>query len=193
LGTGPVLAYVGRIQPLKGVDIAISTLAIILESHPDAMLVIVGGPSGPRGNEEIKRLRKLVTELGVGARIKFVGPLPHGLLPDLYRSADVVLVPSRTESFGLVAAEAQACGVPVVAGRTGGLVFVVDDGVSGFLVDGEDPALYAKRVEELLTDEGLARQIAAGASEWAKRFSWDGTVRRYLELYRDVLPREKNR
>jgi D-inositol-3-phosphate glycosyltransferase len=192
LGTGPVLAYVGRIQPLKGVDIAISTLASVLTGHPDAVLVVVGGPSGPRGGGEVERLRQLVADLGVGGRVKFLGPLPHGLLPDLYRAADVVLVPSRTESFGLVAAEAQACGVPVVAARVGGLVYVVEDGLGGYLVDGEDPALYAKKVDELLDDPDLAKKMGAAASEWAKRFSWDATVRRYLELYRDVLPREKN-
>ena len=192
LGRNPVMAYVGRIQPLKGVDIAISTLALVHDTHPDTTLLVVGGPSGPQGESEIRRLRQLVLDLGVGARVRFVGPLPHGLLPDLYRSADVVLVPSRTESFGLVAAEAQACGVPVVASSAGGLVYVIDDGVSGFLIDGANPELYAERVVALLDDPGLAAKIGHAASDWAKRFSWEGTVRRYLELYRDVLPREKN-
>lgn len=192
LGVGPVIAYVGRIQPLKGVDIAISTLALVHETHPDTTLLVVGGPSGPQGEGEIGRLRQLASDLGVRGRVKFVGPLPHGLLPDLYRSADVVLVPSRTESFGLVAAEAQACGVPVAASRVGGLVYVVDDGVSGFLIEGANPEWYAERVVALLDDPELADKIGQAASDWAKRFSWDATVRRYLELYRDVLPREKN-
>ncbi|MGI8518841.1 MAG: glycosyltransferase [Acidimicrobiia bacterium] len=191
LGTGPVLAFVGRIQPLKGVDVAIATLALVHETHPDTTLMVVGGPSGPQGESEMSRLRQQVADLGVGGRVKFVGPLPHGLLPDLYRAADVVLVPSRAESFGLVAAEAQACGVPVVASRVGGLVYVVDDGVGGFLIDGENPELYAKRVGELLDDRDLAAQMGRAATDWAKRFSWERTVRRYLELYRDVLPREK--
>lgn len=192
LGTAPVLAFVGRIQPLKGVDIALATLALVHNTHPDATLVVVGGPSGPRGESEMIRLRQQVQILGIGGRVRFVGPLPHGLLPDLYRAADVVLVPSRAESFGLVAAEAQACGIPVVASKAGGLVYVIDDGVGGFLIEGEDPESYAKRVVELLDDPELAREMGSAGSDWAKRFSWDGTVRRYLELYRDVLPREKN-
>ncbi|CAN5172088.1 D-inositol-3-phosphate glycosyltransferase [soil metagenome] len=192
LGSGPVLAFVGRIQPLKGVDVALASLPLVHQRYPDATLLIVGGSSGPRGEAELQKLRHQVHDLGVGARVKFVGPLPHGLLPDLYRAADVVLVPSRSESFGLVAVEAQACGIPVVASNAGGFAYVVDDGVTGFLVAGHDPELYADRVVALLDDPALAEKMGTAAVQWAKRFSWDGTVRRYLELYRDVIPRENN-
>ena len=115
------------------------------------------------------------------------GPLPHGLLADFYRAADVVAVPSRAESFGLVAAEAQACGTPVVAAKVGGLVYVVDDGVTGVLVDGWNPADYAEVLDRLLSDDGLRKKMGEAAVIWAKRFSWDATVRRYLELYKGVL------
>ncbi|MEX0945752.1 MAG: glycosyltransferase, partial [Acidimicrobiia bacterium] len=100
---------------------------------------------------------------------------------------DVVVVPSRAESFGLVAAEAQACGTPVVGARIGGLIDVVDDGSTGFLIDGWDPADHAEAVLRLLDDPELAAKMGAAAVVWSRRFSWDATVRRYLELYKGVL------
>ncbi len=100
-----------------------------------------------------------------------------------------MVVPSRAESFGLVAAEAQACGTPVVAAKVGGLVYVVDDGVTGILVDGWNPADYAEVLDRLLSDDGLRKKMSEAAVVWAKRFSWDATVRRYLELYKGVLIR----
>ena len=187
LGPGPVILFVGRIQPLKGVDVLLEAFARTDRLHPEATLLIVGGPSGPKGPQELAALRHRALALGVMGRVRFYGPLPHGLLPDLYRAADVLAVPSRAESFGLVAAEAQACGTPVVAAKVGGLVYVVDDGVTGVLVDGWDPADYAEVLDRLLSDEGLRKKMGEAAVVWAKRFSWDATVRRYLELYKGVL------
>lgn len=187
LGIGPVVLFVGRIQPLKGVDVTVEGMAAIVERHPDAVLMVVGGPSGPRGQAEMMALRKRAVELGLAGKIRFVGPVPHGLVPDLYRAADVVVVPSRAESFGLVAAEAQACGTPVVGARIGGLIDVVDDGSTGFLIDGWDPADHAEAVLRLLDDPELAAKMGADAVVWSRRFSWDATVRRYLELYKGVL------
>ncbi|MDQ3757723.1 MAG: glycosyltransferase, partial [Actinomycetota bacterium] len=117
---GPVLLFVGRIQPLKGLDVAVRTLAR-LDAHDDALLVVVGGPSGLQGTAEIDRVRALAHQLGVADRILWVPPQPHELLSTYYRAADVCLVPSRSESFGLVALEAAACGTPVVAAAVGGL------------------------------------------------------------------------
>ena len=187
LGEGPILLFVGRIQPLKGVDVAIATLDLVQARHPEATLVIVGGPSGASGAAELHRLRQLAMARGVGSRVRFVNPLPHGLLADVYRAADLLLVPSRSESFGLVAAEAQACGIPVVAARTGGLIYVVDDGTSGILVDGWEPADYAEAALRLIEDPELKAKMGRAATDWAKRFSWEDTVKRYLELYRGVL------
>lgn len=187
LGPGPVVLFVGRIQPLKGVDLLVEAFARIEKIHPEATLLVVGGPSGPKGHSELVALRHRAFVLGVLSRLKFYGPLPHGLLADLYRAADVVVVPSRTESFGLVAAEAQACGTPVVAAKIGGLVYVVDDGVTGLLVDGWNPADYAEALDRLLSDNGLRNKMSEAAVVWARRFSWDATVRRYLELYKGVL------
>jgi len=187
VGPGPVVLFVGRIQPTKGPDVVVEAMPFIVERHPDTTLVVVGGPSGPQGDKELASLRRRSVEMDLASRVRFLGPVPHGLVPDLYRAADVVVVPSRSESFGLVAAEAQACGTPVVASRIGGLIDVVDDGVTGILVDGWEPADHAGAVLRLLDDPELAAKMGSAAVHWSRRFSWDATVRRYLELYRGVL------
>ncbi len=187
VGPGPVLLFVGRIQPTKGPDIAVEMMQAVVKRYPDATLVVVGGPSGPRGDSELVRLRRRSVEIGLASRVRFLGPVPHGLVPDLYRAADVVVVPSRAESFGLVAAEAQACGRPVVAARIGGLIDVIDDGSTGILVSGWNAGDHARAVLRLLDDPELATKMGTGGVRWSRRFSWDATVRRYLELYRGVL------
>src|SRR5204863_3657069 len=140
--------FVGRIQPLKGVDVAVEALASL--RRRDAVLVVVGGPSGVEGEGEAERARDLAEELGVADRIRWVPPQPHHLLSTYYRAADVCLVPSRSESFGLVALEAAACGTPVVAAAVGGLRTLVDHGTTGYLVDDRDPRVFASYVERLL-------------------------------------------
>jgi D-inositol-3-phosphate glycosyltransferase len=113
--------------------------------------------------------------------------VPHRDLPAYYRAADILVVPSRSESFGLVAAEAQACGLPVVAAAVGGLAHAVADGVSGILVDGWDPADWAAALRRVVTDPALASRLSAGAREQAERFSWPATADRLLELYSGLL------
>jgi D-inositol-3-phosphate glycosyltransferase len=117
-----------------------------------------------------------------------VPPQPQAELADYYAAADVVLVPSRSESFGLVALEAQACGTPVVAARVGGLRYVVEDRRTGFLVEGHDPGDHAARVLEVLTDAELQRGLGARGAERALRFTWDATADAVLGVYREVLP-----
>ncbi|MEO5964324.1 MAG: glycosyltransferase, partial [Candidatus Limnocylindrales bacterium] len=141
LGAGPALLFAGRIQPLKGADLAVQALAELADS--DAVLLVVGGPSGPDGDLELDRLHELTEKLGLADRVRFVPPQAHSELARYYRAVDVCLVPSHSESFGLVALEAAACGTPVVAAAVGGLQSLVDDGVTGFLVDSRDPADYA--------------------------------------------------
>ena len=141
----PVLLFVGRIQPLKAPDVAIRALAE-LTAHRDA-----AARHRRRGQRRRRRRRgaspdALAAELGVADRVRFVAPQPHHILSSYYRAADVVIVPSRSESFGLVALEAAACGIPVVASAVGGLLNIVHDGVTGLLVDGRDPDRYARAI-----------------------------------------------
>jgi D-inositol-3-phosphate glycosyltransferase len=185
--SAPLLLFVGRIQPLKGADVAIRTLARL--DHPEARLVVVGGPSGPDGDIELHRVHDLVDELGLRHRVRFVDPRPHEELTNYYRAADVCLVPSRSESFGLVALEAAACGTPVVAAAVGGLATLVVPGITGFLVEGRDPGDYAAYVAKLLDDPGLAALVGAQASALARRYRWSIAAGRLRRLYADLTAR----
>lgn len=182
----PLLVFAGRIQPLKGVDIAVSTLAHL--DH-DARLVIIGGASGPAGEAELARIRHLIAAEGLEQRVTFVAPCPHHVLSTYYRAADVVLVPSRSESFGLVALEAAACGTPVVAADVGGLRTLVDDGRTGFLIGGRDPALYAGAVARILDDPTLAARLSRRAVETAARYTWSSMARRLRRIYAELACR----
>ena len=180
---GPILLFAGRIQPLKGVDVAIETLQVVRESHPLARLVVVGGPSGGDGEAEMAHLAQLAVHRGLGSDVVFRPPEAHDTLADFYRAADALLMPSRSESFGLVAAEAQAAGLPVVAANVGGLAYAVADGVSGVLVDGYDPGTWAAAVNRVIDESGA---FSEGAASHSERFSWDATADRLLELYSGI-------
>jgi D-inositol-3-phosphate glycosyltransferase len=188
LGPGPVLLFVGRIQPLKGLDVAVRALAELDRS--DATLVVVGGPSGPQGDQERARVGALGDELGVAGRIRWVDPQPHHLLSTWYRAADMCLVPSRSESFGLVALEAAACGTPVVAAAVGGLRSIVEHGRTGFLVEGRDPAVFAAYIDEILDAPDVAAAMSAAAAERAASFTWSTTAARLRRLYADLVVRQ---
>ncbi len=183
LAEEPIVLFVGRIQPLKGIDIAIEAVSKLEDAH----LVAVGGPSGPAGHTEAQRARDLVDQLGFTNRCHFVPPQPHYQLAEFYRAADILLVPSRSESFGLVAAEAQACGLPVVAARTGGLPHVVSQGESGILIDGWNPADYTDAIQRILDDRDLEMRLSTGAVRYSERFSWPATAERLLELYAGII------
>lgn len=187
IGDAPLVAFVGRVQPLKGVDVALGAFDLVARQLPDATLLVVGGPSGPDGEAEMAALR-VRADAGAG-RVVFTDPLPHRTLAEVYRAANVLHVPSRSESFGLVAVEAQACGTPVVASRVGGLIYSVDDGVSGVLVDGWDSADHAAALMSILSDDERAAMLSKQAVDWAGNFSWDNTVDRFLQLYAGVAPR----
>jgi D-inositol-3-phosphate glycosyltransferase len=189
LGVDPqrrLLLYVGRIQRLKGADLAVRTLA---QLAGDVSLIVVGGPSGNDGEAEMVALRGLVAELGLEDRVRFVPPQPHDRLVTYYQAADVCLVPSRTESFGLVALEAAACGTPVVAADVGGLRSVVDDGRTGFLVDGRAAVDYAAPVDVLLSDAELARAMGTSALARSGRYLWSIAAARLRRLYGDLATR----
>jgi D-inositol-3-phosphate glycosyltransferase len=182
LGAGPVLLFVGRIQPLKSADLAVRALAAVQDRR--AQLVVVGGPSGPDGVGEVRALHELVAELGLEHRVRFVAPQPHDQLVEYYRAADVCVVPSRTESFGLVALEAAACGTPVVAANVGGLRMLVDDGITGFLVDERDPAAYASCIDRVLADD--CRELGARAYARSTRYRWSIAAARLRRHYDDL-------
>ena len=183
---GPMLLFVGRIQPLKGLDVAVRTLAL---ARPDAFLVVVGGPSGPQGQAEIDRIHALADDLGVADRVRWLPPQPHELLSTFYRAADVCLVPSRSESFGLVALEAAACGTPVVAAAVGGLRTLVEDGETGYLIEGRDPEAYAARVNRLLDAPLIAAEMGTAAAERARGYTWSVAAARLRRLYGELTAR----
>jgi D-inositol-3-phosphate glycosyltransferase len=185
--SGPMLLFVGRIQPLKGLDVAVGALAALDDER--AQLAVVGGPSGPDGPAELASVLELAVDLGVRERIRFVPPQPHHLLSSWYRAADVVLVPSRSESFGLVALEAAACGRPVVASDVGGLRTIVESGRTGFLVGGRAPEPYAAKVALLLDQPELAAELGRAAAARAAGFTWSTAAARLRRVYADVAAR----
>jgi D-inositol-3-phosphate glycosyltransferase len=179
----PVLLFVGRIQPLKGLDVAIGALA---ELPRPARLLVVGGPSGEQGDATLAAAVALADALGVADRITWVPPQPHHRLSTYYRAADVCLVPSRSESFGLVALEAAACGTPVVAAAVGGLRSLVEHGVTGLLVDDRTPTAFAQAVGGLLDAPALAARMGAAGAVGARRYTWSTTAARLRRIYGDL-------
>jgi D-inositol-3-phosphate glycosyltransferase len=183
-----VLLFVGRIQRLKGIDLAIRAMDQLLPvlDRP-ADLLIVGGASGPGGNGEVDRLKDLAHALDVSETLRFTGPQPHDRLVDYYRAADVHLVSSYSESFGLTALEAHACGTPVVGTAVGGLSHIVGDGSSGFLVGSRDPAEFAARLKTLLADGELQDDFSRRAYARSLSYSWDSTADEFVDLYECLL------
>jgi D-inositol-3-phosphate glycosyltransferase len=181
--SGPIVAFVGRIQPLKAPDILISALPHL---RSGATVVICGGPSGS-GLERPTALIELAASLGVADRVLFLPPQTGDDLVELYRRAEAVAVPSYNESFGLVALEAQACGTPVVAASVGGLRTAVRDGYSGVLVDGHDPAVWARALRQLVTAPRRLAALSEGARRHASAFGWSATVERLASVYTGAM------
>ncbi len=185
-----MLAFVGRIQPHKGPEVLIRAVAEMLKHTPvlrsKLKTIIMGGASG-NGSQEPERLRSIAHFLGVSDVIEFMPPVPHEELSDWYRASDLVCVPSYSESFGLVALEAQACGTPVVATAIGGLRTAVADGISGSLVDGHDPRAWSAVISRLLMEPERRLLLSMGAVEHASHFGWDATARGTLDVYDRVL------
>ena len=183
-----VVLFVGRIQPLKAPDILIRAIAALLSNRPDLRsrmrVVVCGGPSGT-GLDRPDSLVELSTELGIRDRIDFRAPSSRTDLADLYRAADVTVVPSFSESFGLVAIESQACATPVIAAAVGGLPTAV--GAGGILIPGHDPADFARAIERVVTDPDLRADLAVNARTHAQDFGWEATTEGLLATYRAAL------
>jgi D-inositol-3-phosphate glycosyltransferase len=177
-----VLLFVGRIQRLKGLEVLLRAFALL----PDVKgrVVIVGGQKGTHESREIARLQHLAGRLGIAERCHFVGAVPHSELPRFYSAADLTVMPSSYESFGLVAVESLACGTPVVATRVGGLTSIVRDGETGVLVPWRDPALFASALRSAL---GARERLAATARDSVMQYGWDRIADAHLALYGDVL------
>lgn len=185
------LLFVGRIQRLKGLELAIESLAELKGSlDREVELVIVGGPSGSSGEAEVERLRELAGSLDVLEDIRSVGPQPHARLPLFYRAADALVMCSYSESFGLAALEAHACGTPVVATAVGGLGHIIDDENTGFLVTSRDAIAFACPLRKLLSDRELARSMSTAAAARSADFSWDVTADAFMDLYECVVREE---
>jgi D-inositol-3-phosphate glycosyltransferase len=184
-----VLAFIGRIQPLKGPDVLLRAAAEMMRRAPELReklrVLVVGGPSGT-GLAEPTSLQQLAAELEILPQVVFAPPQGGSALAEVYRAADVVAVPSYSESFGLVALEAQACGTPVVAAGVGGLPVAVADGVSGQLVDGHHPVDWADALSAVALHPRRREELAAGAAPHARRFSWERTTEALLRVYAEA-------
>jgi D-inositol-3-phosphate glycosyltransferase len=183
-------------EPLKGMDCLIRALALLQQRQPawrdQLRVLLIGGGSEEQPdqwNSEQRRLAALRDELDVTDAVSFIGAQPQQMLPDYYAATDVVAVPSHYESFGLVALEALACATPVVASDVGGLSSTIEDGRSGFLVPPDNPPALAARLERVLTDDDLRRQIQQAAYQRALYYGWDSIAPRMALLYDDLIRR----
>jgi D-inositol-3-phosphate glycosyltransferase len=189
-----VVSFVGRIQPHKGPEVLIRATSELVKHSPllrkRLIVNIIGGASGAN-TEEVDRLKELATWLGIDDVVRFAPPAPRADLANWYRAADLVIVPSYSESFGLVALEAQACGTPVVATAVGGLRTAVADGISGVLVDGHDPKAWSSVIARLLQEPQRRVLLSMGAIEHASHFGWDATARGTLDIYDQVITQSR--
>lgn len=189
-----LLLFVGRIEPLKGIDTLIRALALLRQNgameHECYSLAIIGGePDAPPEDmsAEMTRLQALCRELGLDDLVVFLGKRGQDTLPYYYSAAEILIMPSHYESFGMVALEAMACGTPVVASQVGGLAFLVQDGITGYMVPGGDPETLAKTLEKLLKNPVLRDQLGKQAAEYAKFYSWDKIALRVKTVYEEML------
>jgi D-inositol-3-phosphate glycosyltransferase len=188
-----MVLFVGRVEPLKGIDGLLKAIAVLKSQDPSltaslCLAVIGGSPAdGEDAATEMGRLREIRRDLQIEDTVTFLGQKAQDTLPYYYSAAEVVVVPSHYESFGLVALEAMACGTPVVASETGGLVFLVRDGETGFHVPTGDPEALAERLRQLLTDEVLRHRLGQQAAEYARRYAWPIVADQVIDLYQSTL------
>jgi len=186
------ILFVGRIEPLKAVDNLLQAIAIVLEKRPQwrgllCVPIIGGDPDQRHENDEMKRLLALCQELGIGDVVTFLGARGQDSLADYYSAAEILVMPSDYESFGMVALEAMACGTPVIASDVGGLAYLVQHGRTGYRVPARDPAALAERILLLLANEGLRRTVGYRASCWAEAYAWTHIAAKIESVYAGLL------
>ncbi|MER7000181.1 D-inositol-3-phosphate glycosyltransferase [Streptomyces sp. NPDC000410] len=188
--------FAGRIQPLKAPDVLLRAVARLLDEDPSLrsriVVPVVGGPSGS-GLAKPEGLQKLAARLGIADVVRFRPPVTQARLADWFRAASVLVMPSHSESFGLVAVEAQATGTPVVAARVGGLPVAVRDGHTGILVPGHDPADYARALRRFVDDPGLTDRMGAAAAVHARGFGWDTAASATADVYTAAMHEHRRR
>ena len=189
-----MLLFVGRIEPLKGIDTLIRSIAQmrksdVLSTCPHYLYIIGGDPDEKNEDihNEINRLRSLCQQLGVGDLIIFSGKKNQDTLQYYYSAAEIVVMPSNYESFGMVALEAMACGTPVIATQVGGLQHLVKDGVTGFTIPHNDPDALEQKISQLICNPGLREQLKDNCVEYARTYSWDVITSRIISLYHSIL------
>jgi D-inositol-3-phosphate glycosyltransferase len=190
LPEGRLLLFVGRIERLKGIDTLLEATSLLLAraGYEDLRVLIVGGDlESTADNPEQQRVRQLARDLGVAGRVDFLGAQSQAELAYFYAAADLTIMPSHYESFGMVALESMACGTPVVASRVGGLALLVKDGETGILVPEEAPATLAMQTHAILQDDAERRAMGARAAAYAKDFAWGRIADRIVDLYDDLI------
>jgi D-inositol-3-phosphate glycosyltransferase len=192
-----MILFVGRIEPLKGVDTLIRAVAHmhetgVLEKYPHYLSIIGGDPeaSPEKMNQEMVRLQRLCREMGIGDMVVFHGKRGQDALPYYYSAASMLVVPSHYESFGMVALEAMACGTPVVASQVGGLAFLVQDGVTGFVVPDGEPDVLGDRLTRLISDPALRERMGQQAAEYARAYAWEKIADQVIRVYQKVLEKQ---
>lgn len=188
-----MIMFAGRIEPLKGIDTLLLAIALIQRYSPDAIknvvVAIIGGdPWSDNPDDEMARLRELRHQLGVSDIVTFLGAMDQDLLPNYYAAAEMVIMPSHYESFGMVALESMAVGTPVIASEVGGLAFLVQDGLNGFLVPSRDPEALAERIFTLLEDKACRESLGQQAFRDAQKYAWPNIVDRVRQVYRNLSP-----
>jgi D-inositol-3-phosphate glycosyltransferase len=185
-----IVLYVGRIEPLKGIDTLLEAMALVAPDIPcwqeDLAVIIIGGAPGAgidKVSAELARLERLRADLGIEELVTFQGAKDQDTLVYYYSAADMVVMPSHYESFGMVALEAMACGTPVIASKVGGLAYNVQDGQTGFLIPDRDPEALADKIRKLLCDDELRHHLGQQAIDWARRYGWDAIANQILDIY----------
>ncbi len=188
--------FVGRIQQLKGIELLLRAVHVLAareargDVQPFRAIIVGGRPTGARDDpeaRELRRLRALCRELGIEGRVEWRGAVAHEELAQYYQAANVTVMPSTYESFGLVAVESMACGTPVVAARVGGLQATVQDGKTGYLIPWRDPAIYADRIGDTLNDPALGDRLGRAARARAMEFGWDRVATQLVDLYESLI------